>query len=213
MDRFFDELGFDKQLQIEVAVTDMWDPYIASLNEHCPRVEIVFDKFHIMKKVNEALDDVRKKEFANTDTDERKRMKKKRFLILKRNDNLTEKQGESLRELMKRNEVLCQAYILKEQIADILDGNEFYIGLTRLNKWMDNVKESGIEPLMKCVKTINNHYSGIANYFRHNITNAASEGFNNKIGVIKRRAYGFWDLDYFMLKIKQACGLMRENVS
>jgi len=213
LDSFFDELGFEKTLNIEAAVMDMWDPYIASVNEHCPRVEIIFDKFHAVKIVNTALDDIRKNEFAKADDDQRKNMKKKRFLILRRQRDLNDQQRENLERIMKDNLVLYKSYLIKEQLSDILDETDIYQGIKRLDGWIKNVEETGIERLNKCARTIKRYYYGIVNYFRHGITNASSEGFNNKINVIKRRSYGFWDLDYFMLKIKWACGLMRENVS
>src|SRR3989344_1849292 len=83
MDQFFKELGKEKSKQITVAVMDMWDPYIKSIRENT-NAEIVFDKFHISKKINEAVDQIRKKEFAKADPEERKKMKHKRFLILYR---------------------------------------------------------------------------------------------------------------------------------
>jgi transposase len=121
LDKFFDEIGDMKSSKIELAVLDMWDPYIASIKEHCSKAEMVFDKFHIIKKVNEALDKIRKKEFADATVKEKLNMKRKRFIILKRYRNLSEKQLERLDELMKNNENLYKSYLLKEQISDIFD--------------------------------------------------------------------------------------------
>ncbi len=92
LNEFFLELGEEKARRIMVAVMDMWDPYLSSVSENCPDAEIVFDKFHISKKVNEALDFVRKKEFSKEDSRERKNMKKKRFLILSRQNRLNDEQ-------------------------------------------------------------------------------------------------------------------------
>lgn len=209
LDAFFDELGWEKQLRIKVAVLDMWDPYIASLKNHCPHVDIVFDKFHIVKYITEALDEVRRREFAVADDEDRKEMKRKRFLILKRAQNLKDDQREDLDRLMKLNEPLYKGYLLKEQISDILDEKELGGAISRLEKWIQNVMVSGIEPFIKCVKTIRHYFYGLCNYFKHQITNAGSEGFNTKINVIRRRAYGYSDLDYFILKIFQACGVMK----
>jgi len=209
LDAFFDELGWEKTLRIEVAVLDMWDPYIASLKSHCPHVDIVFDKFHIVKYINDALDEVRRKEFAKASDDDRKDMKRKRFLILMREEDLNDTQRERLDKLMKQNETLYKGYLLKEQISDILEGYDLGEAISRLEKWIQNVMESGVEPLIKCIKTIRHYFYGIANYFRHHVTNAGSEGFNTKINIIRRRAYGYSDLDYFILKIFQACGVMK----
>ena len=209
LNRFFRELGIFKCHQIKIAVVDMWDPYLASLNKHCPNVDIVVDKFHLIKMILNALDKVRKVEFAQASDEERLYMKKKKFVILKRNMNLNDKQKEGLTELMDRNETLYKAYLLKEQISDILDEDNVISALDRLSHWTKNVYDSSIKPLIKCIKTIRKYYYGIYNYFRYKLTNAQSEGFNNKINIVKRKAYGYWDLEYFFLKIFQACGVMR----
>jgi transposase len=211
LDRFFDELGREKSEKIEVVVMDMWDPYIASVNEHCPAADIVFDKFHIVKTVNVALDKVRKEQFADASDEERKNMKRKRFIILRREENLNEKQHQLLEELKQKNEPLYQAYLLKEHICELLDGTDLDVAVDGLDIWKRNVEKSGFKPFAKCLNTIKNYFYGVLNYFRHLVTNAGSEGFNNKINLIKRRAYGYADPDYFKLKIFQACGLMKSN--
>ena len=209
VDMFFEELGPEKQEHILLAVVDMWDLYIASLTNYCPNVRIVYDKFHIIKIINQALDNVRKKEFAKTDDKQRKEWKKKRFLILKRNRNLTDKQKETLNELMRQNETLYQAYLLKEQISDIMDEDDVPTAITRIEEWLKNVMMSGIEPFIKVAKVLLRHLDGIVHYLKYRVTNAGSEGFNNKINIIKRRAYGYKDIGYFILKIYQSCGVMK----
>jgi len=194
---------------ITAVVVDMWDPYIASVKQHCPSAEIVFDKFHVVKHVNKALDEVRKQEFAKASPEQQLEMKRKRFLILRRHSKLSDEQEEKLDKLMKENETLYMAYLLKEQIADIMDEKQASTAVVRLEEWLENVDESGISKFKKCAQTIRYYIYGIINYFKHQITNAGSEGLNNKINLVKRRAYGYADLDYFMLKIFQACGTMK----
>ena len=206
LDSFFQELGPLKSRAVRVAVTDMWDPYIASVREHTD-ADIVFDKFHIAKKVNEVLDLVRKQEFAQADPVERKEMKHKRYLILSRNKNVEGERREELDTLLKQNETLSKAYLLKEQVLDIFDETDPDVAQKRLRKWVQNVKKSGITVFEGVVNTIQNYLYGIINYFKHQLTNAASEAINNKINVIKRRAYGFRDIEYFKLKIIQLCGV------
>ena len=183
LDQFFEELGIKKCKRIKVAVIDMWDPYIKSIKENT-KAEIVFDKFHVAKKINEVIDCIRKKEFARADAEEK----------------------ETLDTLMKQNNTLYVAYLLKEQGLDIFDEDNPISGIARLYKWMENIVTAGIEEFEKVIGTIKNYFYGIVNYFKYQITNAASEGFNTKITVIKRRAYGFKDLEYFKLKILQSCG-------
>lgn len=198
-------LGKEILGKIEYASLDMWDPYIKALREYCPHVKLVFDKFHIAKKINEAVDRVRKREFALVEPEERKLMKKKRWIILNRNKNLKSEQREELKTLMETNEKLYKAYILKEQILSIFDEKEttFEIIKQRLTTWMENILSNEMEEFYDALNTIQAHFEGILNYFRYGMTNAIAEGFNTKINVLKRRAYGFRDVDYFILKIYQ----------
>lgn len=199
-------LGPEKLAMIHFASLDMWDPYIKAIKEQCPNAELIFDKFHVVKKVNEALDLVRKKEFANAEKDERINMKHKRFVILKREENLNQKQKEELQMLMQSNEKLYQAYLLKEQILSIFDDKKstFEQIKERFDAWFSNILSNQLEEFYAVVDTINHYFYGILNYFRYGMTNAIAEGFNTKINIIKRRAYGFRDLEYFMLKIYQS---------
>ena len=206
MDEFFAELGPDKSKLIETCCMDMWDPYINSVKNHT-NAKIIFDKFHLVKKINECLDKVRKRVFSEADPEKKLTMKRKRFLILHKKSNLSDEKVESLEELLKQNEGLIKAYLLKEQFLDIFDeDNRYCMPVFRLIQWINNVVESEVKEFLTVIKTIKRHFEGIVNYFDFGYTNAASEGFNNKINVIKRAAYGFRDLDYFILKIRQACG-------
>jgi transposase len=206
IDKFFAELGLDKSKLIETCCMDMWDPYINSVKCYT-NAKIIFDKFHIVKKVNDALDKLRKRVFTEADPEKKRNMKRKRFLILHKKSNLPDEKVESLEKLLAQNNELFKGYILKEQFLDIFDGdNRHCMPVLRLIQWMDNVVESGIKEFLPIIKTIKRHFEGIMNYFSFGYTNAASEGFNNKINVIKRAAFGFRDLNYFILKIRQACG-------
>src|SRR3989344_3609245 len=204
LDEFFNELGKRKSKKISVAVIDMWDPYIKSIKENT-NADIVFDRFHISKKINEAVDMIRKREFAKANKEERINMKHKRFLILYRNKNLNKEQEKNLNELMDQNKTLYEAYLLKEQALNIFDRKQKNIALRKLENWKKNVYESKIEEFAKLLKTLEHYWYGIENYFTHHVTNGASEGYNNKINIIKRRAYGFKDIEYFKLKILQSC--------
>ena len=204
LDQFFKELGKRKSKNITVAVMDMWDPFIKSVKENT-NAEIVFDKFHIAKKINEAVDKIRKEEFAKADKEERKMMKHKRFLILYRNKNLNKEQEKDLNELMELNKKLYESYLLKEQALSIFDRRQKNVALERLQIWKENIKKSGIEEFRKLLKTFEHYLYGVENYFKHHVTNGASEGYNNKINIIKRRSYGFRDIEYFKLKILQSC--------
>ena len=199
-------LGKEKLEQILFVSLDMWDPYIKAFTELCPQAKLVFDKFHVVKKVNEALDTIRKKEFSKADPKERKLMKHKRFIILKRRENLKQEEREGLRKIMKKNNKLYKAYLLKEQILSIFSDTRstFEQIQKRLNVWFENIYNNHMKEFYSVVSMMKNHLYGILNYFRYGMTNAIAEGFNTKINIIKRRAYGFRDLEYFLLKIYQS---------
>ena len=107
---------------------------------------------------------------------------------------------------MESNKPLYAAYVLKEEIADIFDDVDENREVVRLEQWFKNVDDSGIEEFKPVVSMIQSYLYGVLNYFKHRLTNAGSEGFNNKINVIKRAAFGFRDIEYFKLKIFQRCG-------
>ena len=206
IDEFFTELGPERSKEIETCCMDMWDPYINSVTKHT-NAKIIFDKFHLVKIVNGSLDKLRKRVFHAAEPEKKRHFKRKRFLVLYKRDNLSEENEESLQKLLEINKELYMAYILKEQFLDIFEyENRHNMPVLRLIQWMDNVEDSGIKELLPTIKTIKRHFDRIVNYFDFGYTNAASEGFNNKINVIKRAAYGFRDLDYFILKIRQTCG-------
>jgi transposase len=205
LDLFFNELGEKKSRKIRLAVIDMWDPYIASIRKNTS-AEIIFDKFHVSKKINEVVDNIRKKEFAKADPEERKLMKHKRFLILSRRKNLDKEKTETLESLIKQNNTLYVAYLLKEQVLDIFEEGDAISGIVRLYKWFENVANAGLTQFDSAIKTIKRYLYGIINYFKYKLTNSASEGINTKINVIKRMAFGFRDIEYFKLKILQSCG-------
>lgn len=200
------EMGEDKLAKICFASMDMWDPYIKAIKEACPNVVLIFDKFHVVKKVNEALDKVRKKEFASASDEERLNMKRKRYIILHREKNLNSEQKEVLNQLIKSNEKLHKAYLLKEQVLSIFEDTQstFDQIILRFTQWMENIFSNEMEEFYDVVKTIRNYYTGVMNYFKYGMTNAIAEGFNTKINIIKRRAFGFRDVEYFMLKVFQS---------
>lgn len=205
LDLFYASLGREKTRNIRAVVMDMWDPYIASTRKWTD-AEIVFDKFHLAKKANECLDTIRRKEFKKADPIERREWKNKRFIILSREKNLPDEKKETLSRMLESNQPLYKAYLLKEQLLDIMDETIADTAISRLETWKQNVQESMIKEYQSLVKTVDHYLYGIQNYFKHRITNAGSEGFNNKINLVKRRAYGFRDIEYFMLKILKICG-------
>ena len=165
LDSFFTELGPEKTAKITVAVMDMWDPYIASVKEHCLNADIVFDKFHVSKKVNGALDSIRKFEFSKAAPALKKDMKHKRFIILGRRKNLKPHQEETIEYLKDTNTHLYEAYLLKEQVLDIFDELDPLVAMRRLIRWFANVRQVKMTAFDAVINTIQHYLYGIMNYF------------------------------------------------
>ena len=215
---FFKALPEATRRRIDVVAIDMWEAYRKSVEEWLPNAKVVFDKFHVVEHLNKALDEVRKNEARRLDKDDRKILKRKRWVLLKGAENLSPEQQGTLRELMDANENLQKAYLLKEEFRDFYRTEfkwHWQRGLFKriatlarnyLRGWVMRARESLLAPLVKFCRMVERHEEGILRYFVKRVTGGISEGMNNKIKVVKRRAYGYRDPAYFILKIYQACG-------
>ena len=218
LNKFFKSLPEQTRRQIDVVAIDMWQAYRKSVKKWLPHAKIVFDKFHVMEHLSRALDEVRREEARRLEKDERTVLKHKRWVLLKGQENLSPKQQGTLKELLAENENPQKAYLLKEEFREfyrldfrwhwrrglfsmIAEKTKNYI-----RGWITRAKESALEPLKKFCRMVKRHEEGILMYFIKRVTSGLSEGMNNKIKVVKRRAYGFRDPEYFVLKIYQACG-------
>ena len=216
LDRFFEiVLGKERCEKITTVTMDLCSPYRSSVEEHLPEVILVFDKFHLMKLLHEQVDLVRKQEQEKLEEEGNQLLKNKRWLILKGQEKLREDQRQRLQELLLQNESLSKCYLLKEEFREFykLDFSQInepaeimQKAYNYLSGWIERAKESGLEPLIKFTKTLIRWQNGILAYFVEKVTSALSEGLNNKISSIQKRAYGYRDINYFILKIYQQCG-------
>lgn len=155
--------------------------------EHLPNAEITFDRFHLMKLVNEAVDAVRKGEALTQPN-----LKKTRWLWLKNDCNLKAKQKEKLQELLKdQNLKTAQAYQFRLTFQSIFTVKNRHQGAILLKAWMENAKNSGMPPMVKVAYTIMNHWDGVLRWFESQITNGILEGFNSLIQSAKAKARGY----------------------
>jgi transposase len=187
--------------QIEQATIDMSPAFISGLTKHFPTTQIICDRFHIVKQLNEAMDAVRKAERRKHDD-----LKGHKYTFLKKNKNLTEKQRIAKYEFIEDYPVLGEAVRLQELFNDLWDFRDREQAEAFLAYWCDLVDESDIAPFKKFVTTIKNHWYGIANYAESQITNGILEGINNKIQLAKRRARGYRNINNFIAMIHFICG-------
>lgn len=190
--------------KIKAVAIDMAPAFIESVQSNLPKASIIFDRFHIVQKLNEHLSNIRR-ELHRDEVARNKRdvLKGTRWLLLKKRDNLVDEQKEKerLEEALEMNRPLAKAYYLKEELFQMWSLNSEEQAKTFLGKWVAKAKATGIKLLNKFADMLLAHRTGIFSWFSNPITTSPLEGVNNKIKVLKRKAYGFHDKNYFVLKI------------
>jgi len=192
--QFFDMIGKPLADGIQFVCSDMWQPYLRVIRERCGNAVNILDRFHIVAKMNEALDDVRAAEARRLKQDGyHPLLKKTRWCVLKRKANLTTTQRFRLRELLGYNLKTVRAYLLKEDFQQFWDYNSPIWAAKFLDDWCGQVMRSRIEPMKKVAKTLRRHRNLILNYFRarKQFSSGVVEGLNNKAKLTMRKAYGF----------------------
>lgn len=203
MNLFYAWLGPKKAKKIRLAVMDMWRAFEKSAREHIPHAAILYDKFHVMRHLGEALDSVRKKEYARLAGKDRSFIKGQKYTLLSRKENLDLTGRQSLRKLLKANKRLNTAYLLKETFGQLWSYETEGWARRFFDHWKASLKWQRLKPYEEFVEMIERHWEGIAAYCRpeNKVSLGFVEGLNNKIRVIQRRAYGLRDEGYLRLKI------------
>jgi len=203
MDGFFGWLGPKKCAKVRLAVMDMWKAFRNSTGKNAPQANILFDKFHVLEHLGEALDKVRKSEYARLAGKDRRFIKGQKYTLLAHRENLTKKGRASLRLLLKANKRLNTAYLLKESFEQLWDYRSEPWARRFFENWRDALKWQRLPSYEKFAAMIDRHWDGIAAYCKpeNKVALGFVEGFNNKIRVIQRRAFGLRDEEYTRLKI------------
>jgi transposase len=203
MAMFYDWLGEKKTRGIRLAVMDMWKPFRNVTNERAPQAAILFDKFHIMRHLGKALDEVRKSEYRRLSGRDRSYIKGQKYTLLSRRENLTLDGRKALKKLLAANNRLNRAYLLKESFGQLWDYETEGWARRFFENWRVSLKWQRLEPYEKFAEMIERHWDGIAAYCKpeNKVSLGFVEGLNNKIRVIQRRAYGLRDEEYLRLKV------------
>jgi len=203
MDRFYAFLDDESREKIRLAVMDMWKPFRKSTQAHAPQAAILFDKFHILRHLGEALDKIRKSEYARITGPKRKFIKGQKYVLLSHRENLSPEGRRSLKLLLKTNKRLNTAYLLREQFDQLWDYKSEPWARKFFDNWKAQLRWQRLEPYRKFAEMIERHWDGIAAYCKpaNKVALGFVEGLNNKIRVIQRRAYGLHDEEYLKLKI------------
>jgi len=203
MDLFYQWLGPKKAKQIRLAVMDMWKAFRKSAKQHIPQAAILFDKFHVLRHLGEALDTVRKQEYRRLSEKDRKFIKGQKYTLLSHRENLSRDGRANLKLLLAANKRLNTAYVLKESFGQLWDYQTEGWAKRFFENWKASLKWQRLKPYEKFAKMIERHWDGIAAYCHpeNKVALGFVEGLNNKIRVIQRRAYGLRDEEYLRLKI------------
>jgi len=203
MDMFFAEIGVERSRNIELVVMDMWKAFRNSTSEHAPQARVVFDKFHVLQHLSDALDEIRRQEYKRVNEKERKYIKGQRYTLLSHKANLDTEGRRSLKLLLKANNRLNKAYLLKEAFGQLWD----YLYPASARKFFDNWKAQlrwqKLKPFEEFAAMIEKHWDGLVSYCHpdNKVSLGFMEGLNNKIRVIQRRAYGIRNDEYLRLKV------------
>jgi transposase len=213
LDRYYAGIGEEGCQRIESVALDGAKHYISSTNRYAVNAVIVYDKFHLMQKLNGAVDMVRKEELRRARADENNELIelincRQRFILFKNKNKLSEKQASYLQRLCKINQPIYQAMLLKESFLQIYSYRDIEEVKAYLQDWINEALSSSLEVFKVLAQSFSQKMQYIINWFKKKISSAISEGFNNKIKRLKRMAYGYKDIEYFRLKIHQHCGLL-----
>ena len=210
LEAFFDYLGQERCEQIKAVCCDMWAPYIDAVKKRLPNALLVFDKFHIVRHLLDAVDTVRKEEAQKLKSDNPELLKKSRYIWLKNPWNLTDNQKVRLSDLEKLNLKINRAYLLKEAFRKFWDYSYPAWAKKYLNQWFWWATHSRLKPMRDFAWMLRRHQDDILNYFKAPIDNGAVEGLNNKAKVISHRAYGYRTAETFKLALYHGMGRLPE---
>jgi len=203
LDMFYQWLGPKKIAKIRLAVMDMWKAFEKSTRQNVPQAAILYDKFHVIRHLGEALDKVRKMEYARLSGNDRSYIKGQKYTLLSNRENLTLEGRKTLKKLLAANKRLNAAYLLKETFGQLWNYQTEGWARRFFDNWKDSLKWQRLKPYEKFAEMVERHWDGIAAYSRpeNKVSLGFVEGLNNKIRVIQRRAYGLRDEEYLRLKI------------
>jgi len=187
---------------VEGYCADMWDAYHGAAQTHLPNARPVVDRFHVMKNLNEALSQTRRKAQKKLDEAAQKAMKGIRWLLVRNRDDLTAEQLQQLDAMLAHAPELLACYLLKESFRALFNSNLSIESATaKLDDWISQALATGFAAMNSFVNTLRNWRIAILNYFADRLSNGFAEGVNNKIKLIQRRAFGFHKFDSLRLHI------------
>jgi transposase len=208
LDSFYAQLNADQRGKIQAVAMDMWDGYVKSTEANVPGAEdkIAFDRFHVARHLNEAVNTVRKREHRELISKGDKRLLRTKYQWLKNPDDLDDSLKDGFGELRNSNLKTARAWAIKETARDLWNYATRAWAEKAWRKWLDWACRSRLEPIQKAAVTIRKRLKGIINAVVLNVTNATTESLNAKIQWVKRTACGFRNRERFRNAIYFHCG-------
>lgn len=204
---FFEQLPAGVAAQIRAVAIDMTTAYELEIQAHCPNAEIVYDLFHVVAKYGREVIDRVRVDQANQlrhDKPARRVIKSSRWLLLRNRSHLDRRQTVQLDELLEANQPLLTAYLMRDELKRLWFYQRPGYAQKAWDHWLEQAQGSGIAALSLFAQRLKTYLHGILSRCRHRLNTSIVEGINNTIKVIKRRAYGYRDQEYFFLKIRAA---------
>lgn len=204
---FFEQLPRGVAERIKAVAIDMTTAYELEIKAHCPQAEVVYDLFHVVAKYGREVIDRVRVDQANQlrhDRPARQVLKSSRWLLLRNRQGLENQQSVRLKELLAANQPLLCVYVLRDELKRLWFYQHPAWAQKAWDQWFEQASQSGIAALQLFAKRLQNYWHGILARCRHPLNTSIVEGINNTIKVIKRRAYGYRDEEYFFLKIRAA---------
>ena len=203
---YFRSIPKKERDKVEFFIQDMWEPYRDIAKTYFKNAKIIVDKYHFVRQVSWAIDRVRKRLQRTMPPKLRKYYKNSRRLILGRYDKLNSEQKEKCDLMLLYNDDLRKAHSLKEWFFKICREKKYSVIRKEFTDWIKNAESSGISDFEEVAATFRRWYKEILNAFKYGYTNGATEGFNNKIKVLKRVSFGIRNFKRFRNRILHTCG-------
>lgn len=203
--KFWRWFGKKRAKLVTHAVMDMWKPYRNSFRAHCPDIKIIYDKFHIIRHLLDALNKVRRAELAKAAGRFKGLLAGKKFILLARRAHVRGKAREALNDLLGASRKLLKAHVLKESFNHLWSYKSKTCARRFFNAWVDQLKWSRLKPYHKFARMVEAHFDGILACCDKRVSLGYIEATNLKAKNLVRRAYGYRDKEYMRLKIIQAC--------
>jgi transposase len=204
--QFFEKLGPERSRRLKVVAMDMSGSFLKAVRKWAPKADIVFDRFHVLKLLLDAVDEIRREECSRLTGTARKALKNTRYTFLRNPRHHTEKDLAAIQRIQSTNNRLARVYQLRVDFEDLWELEDEKLAREFIAHWTRSALLSRREPLRRFAKTMREKIDGIVGFFRHGgLTNATLEGMNNKIKLVIHRAFGFHNVDSLIAMVHLCC--------